>query len=283
MMIIMMLCALLTMTMFRFIMPYTCEANVSEEEATLQVPERGICAHRGAKDTHPENTLAAFREAIRLGAHMIELDASPSKDGELIVMHDLTVDRTTDGSGRISEHTLAELKSLDAGGWKHPIFKGERVPTLAEALAIMPRNIWINVHLKAGGEIGRKAAELIVAENRMHQAFLACGISAARAAQDVCDEIQICNMESQGNSLQYINETIAMGASFIQLAGGKVSPDHVRKLREAGVHVNYFGATSADEVRKLFAAGVEFPLVDNPAEMMKVAEELGIAPLEPIW
>jgi len=107
------------MTMFWFVicnlMPYICAADVSEEEATLKLPGRGICAHRGAKDTHPENTLAAFREAIRLGAHMIELDASPSKDGELIVMHDLTVDRTTDGSGKISELTLAELKSLDAG------------------------------------------------------------------------------------------------------------------------------------------------------------------------
>jgi glycerophosphoryl diester phosphodiesterase len=271
------------MTMFWFAIPYICAANVNKEKTTLQLPGRGICAHRGAKDTHPENTLAAFREAIRLGVHMIELDASPSKDGELIVMHDLTVDRTTDGSGRISELTLAELKCLDAGGWKHPIFKGERIPTLAEALAIMPRNIWINVHLKAGGEIGRKAAQLIVAENRTHQAFLACGISAAQAARKVCDRIQICNMESQGNSLQYVNETISMGASFIQLAGGKVSPAYTRKLREAGVRVNYFGTTSADEVRELFAAGVEFPLVDNPAEMMKVAEEIGIAPLEPIW
>jgi glycerophosphoryl diester phosphodiesterase len=277
----------LTMTMFWFVIcnliPYTCAANKGREGAALQLADRGICAHRGAKDTHPENTLAAFREAIRLGAHMIELDASPSKDGELVVMHDLTVDRTTDGSGKISELTLAELKSLDAGGWKHPIFKGERIPTLAEALAIMPRNIWINVHLKAGEETGRKAAQLIVAENRTHQAFLACGISAAQAARKVCEGIQICNMESQGNSLQYVNETIAMGASFIQLAGGKVSPDHTRKLREAGVHVNYFGTTSADEVRELFAAGVEFPLVDNPAEMIKVAEELGIVPLKPSW
>ena len=79
------------------------------------MPTRGICAHRGASDSHPENTIAAFREAIRLGAHMIELDVTLSSDGKLVLMHDHTVDRTTDGNGRVEELTLADLKKLDAG------------------------------------------------------------------------------------------------------------------------------------------------------------------------
>jgi glycerophosphoryl diester phosphodiesterase len=83
------------------------------------MPSRGICAHRGASDTHPENTLAAFREAIRLGVHMIEFDVALSKDGQLVLMHDTTVDRTTDGDGPVSELTLAELKKLDAVGSKN--------------------------------------------------------------------------------------------------------------------------------------------------------------------
>ena len=83
------------------------------------MPSRGICAHRGASDTHPENTLAAFREAIQLGAHMIEFDVALSKDGQLVLMHDTTVDRTTDGDGPVSELTLAELKKLDAVGSKN--------------------------------------------------------------------------------------------------------------------------------------------------------------------
>lgn len=78
------------------------------------MPARGICAHRGASDTHPENTIAAFREAIRLGAQMIEFDVALTKDGKLVLMHDRTIDRTTDGSGRVEEWLLADLKKLDA-------------------------------------------------------------------------------------------------------------------------------------------------------------------------
>jgi len=67
------------------------------------LPQRGICAHRGANNTHPENTIAAFKEAIRLGAHMIEFDVQMSKDSVLVIMHDKTVDRTTNGHGLISD------------------------------------------------------------------------------------------------------------------------------------------------------------------------------------
>ena len=86
-----------------------------------------------------------------------------------------------------------------------------------------------------------------------------------------------------GGNFYFDGGNVQLKDGDLQLAGGKVSPDHALKLREAGVRINYFGTTSAEKVRELFAAGVEFPLVDNPAEMMKVAEELGIAPLEPIW
>ena len=74
------------------------------------MPTRSICAHRGASDSHPENTIAAFREAIRLSEHMIELDVTLSSDGKLVLMYDHTVERTTDGSGRVDELTLADCK-----------------------------------------------------------------------------------------------------------------------------------------------------------------------------
>ena len=85
------------------------------------LPQRGICAHRGANNTHPENTIAAFKEAIRLGVHMIEFDVQMSKDGELVVIHDKSVDRTTNGQGKVSDLSLIELKHLDAGSWKNSI------------------------------------------------------------------------------------------------------------------------------------------------------------------
>ena len=135
----------------------------------VKLPSRGICAHRGANETHPENTLAAFREAVRLGAHMIEFDVQITKDKQLVIMHDKSVDRTTNGKGLVSDLTLSEIKKLDAGSWKSKDFIGEKVPTLKEALAVFPKNIWLNIHLKGNKELGRMTAKVILSEGRMHQ------------------------------------------------------------------------------------------------------------------
>lgn len=248
------------------------------------LPERGICAHRGANDSHPENTLAAFREAIRLGAHMIEFDVRLSTDGELIIMHDATVDRTTDGTGKVTDLTFVELKSLDAGSWKGRQFKGEKIPTLTETLRIMPKNVWLNVHLKGGAELGKKTAEVIVMEGRLQQTFLACKADAAKAAQEVDSRILICNMERQDSSELYVNETITMKAIFIQLLKGRLDNklgEYTHKLKANGVNINYYGTNSADELKKLFAAGVDFPLVDEVSKMIKAAADMGIPPLKP--
>jgi glycerophosphoryl diester phosphodiesterase len=77
---------------------------------------------------------------------MIEFDVALTQDGKLVLMHDVTVDRTTDGSGAVADLTLAQLKALDAGSWKDSKFARERIPTLDEALSIMPENVWLNVH-----------------------------------------------------------------------------------------------------------------------------------------
>ncbi|TVY09761.1 glycerophosphodiester phosphodiesterase [Paenibacillus cremeus] len=107
-----------------------------------------IIGHRGAKGSAPENTLAAFALAFEQGAEAIELDVQESADGELIVCHDATVDRTTNGKGRIAELTVAELQKLDAGGWYHERFAGEKLPTLAEVFELVPVEYMINVEIK---------------------------------------------------------------------------------------------------------------------------------------
>ena len=248
----------------------------------VQMPTRGICAHRGASDTHPENTIAAFREAIRLGAQMIEFDVATTKDGKLVLMHDRTIDRTTNGSGRPEEWLLVDLKKLDAGSWKNSRFEGEQIPTLGEALDFMPRNIWLNVHLKGGVNMAEKTARIIASKNRLHQAFLACGASAATAARATEPRIKICNMERQANTLQYVNETIQSGCEFIQLLGGEgVDPIHTKRLRDHGIKVNYCCTNDPATLGRLFADGIEFPLVDWVGEMLKVADKHGIARLKP--
>jgi len=255
------------------------------ERLRIQLPGRGLCAHRGVMDTHPENTLAAFREAIRVGAHMIEFDVRLTKDKQLILMHDPSVDRTTNGKGLVSELTLKQIKRLDAGGWKGPEFEGQRVPTLKETLAMMPANTWLNVNLKGGREVGEKSARMIAKKNRLYQAFLACDTEAAEGARAVEPNILICNMERRPNVSQYVNETIAMKANFIQLTG-EVGPElreHTKRLKENGVRINYFGTDCPQTLRKLFEMGVDFPLVNKIGSSMKVAEELGIQPPKPVF
>ncbi len=112
----------------------------------------GILAvgHRGTVRFAPENTLAAFRKAIELGLDLIEMDVRETKDGHLVIMHDATVDRTTNGKGQVAELTLAEIKRLDAGSWFSPQFAGERVPTLDEALAALAGRALPDIDFKAG-------------------------------------------------------------------------------------------------------------------------------------
>lgn len=108
-----------------------------------------VDAHRGASRTHPENTLAAFRAALDAGADSVELDLHLSADGTPVVIHDETVDRTTDGRGEVSALTLAELRALDAGRWKGARFAGERIPTLGDALAALHGAEVVNLELKS--------------------------------------------------------------------------------------------------------------------------------------
>jgi glycerophosphoryl diester phosphodiesterase len=106
-----------------------------------------VYAHRGASAYAPENTLAAFRVALKQGADGIELDAKLSADGVVVVMHDPTVDRTTDGTGLISRLTVSELKRLDAGSCFSPEFKDETIPTLEEVFEAVGGKLLINIEL----------------------------------------------------------------------------------------------------------------------------------------
>ena len=93
-----------------------------------------VAAHRGWSEKYPENTMLAYRKAAKLGVDQIEIDVRVTADGELVIIHDPTVDRTTNGSGRVDSFTLEEIRKLDAGAWKGAEFAGEKIPTFEEFL-----------------------------------------------------------------------------------------------------------------------------------------------------
>lgn len=107
-----------------------------------------IGAHRGGAAYAPENTLASFADGLRREADMLELDVHFSRDRELVIMHDHTVDRTTNGTGYVHEQTMAELRRLDAGAWFGARFAGERIPTLDEVIAFVDHRAYLTIEIK---------------------------------------------------------------------------------------------------------------------------------------
>ena len=248
----------------------------NKDQKNDKLPEKGICAHRGAMESHPENTLAAFKEAIRLSAHMIEFDVQMTKDSQLVIMHDASVDRTTNGTGFVRELTLEEIKTLDAGSWKSEKYIGEKIPTLKETLEIMPNNIWLNIHLKGGEALGMATAKVLISEGRMHQGIIACGYDAAMGVKKVSANILICNMERLETRTAYIDETIQKGYGFIQLKktrddDGRIAA--IKKLKQHDIMVNYFHTESEDDLKELFSNGVDFVLTNHLSEMIDVTKE----------
>jgi glycerophosphoryl diester phosphodiesterase len=135
-----------------------------------------VFAHRGAKMVAPENTIPAFEAAIAQGAHGVELDVQCSKDGILVVMHNLTVDATTNGQGPVANLSASELAKLDAGSHFNPKFAKVGVPTLEDVLAVTAGKIKLNIEIKnhdpMGGREVEPLVELVQANNLYDQVIV---------------------------------------------------------------------------------------------------------------
>ena len=246
--------------------------------AFAQMPQRGVCAHRGNDGTMPENTTLAWANAVKLGAEMVEMDVHRCKTGELVIMHDRTVDRTTNGKGRVSELTFAEIRALDAScrkGRPTAGFSGVKVPTFDEAIESIPKDakVWINCH--CADDTAVEVAQAIKAKGRLGQAFIAASLGAIAKAREAVPEILACNMSRPYRgidayrkpwppelSTQYALETVTNNCQFIQLLA-PCSPGDVRLMHDAGVKISYFHCEDPKKVRALAELGIDFILTDN--------------------
>ncbi len=136
-----------------------------------------IIAHRGDLSRAPENTIAAFRQAISAGADGIELDVRLTRDGELVVFRDRTLDRTSSGRGLLDHSTLAEIQSLDVGSWYSTDFAGETAPTLDQVFESLPHDFLINVEMKVvisgTSLIAKRVAEAVTRHQRWDSTLVA--------------------------------------------------------------------------------------------------------------
>jgi len=148
--------------------------------AEMNSYEYTITGHRGAGALAPENTLAAIKEGLKYGVDRIEVDVHQSKDGKVIIMHDVTLDRTTNGSGAIKDFTYDELLKLDAGSWFSEKYTGEKIPLLEEAMELIDDNAVFVIELKEGDEIYPGIVENVVNLIRKHDATDWCVVHSFR-------------------------------------------------------------------------------------------------------
>jgi len=235
-----------------------------------QMPGGGICAHQGDNSAFPANTVPAFESAADKGAAMVEMDVKRCSTGELIIMHDQTVDRTTNGTGEIGKLTFEQIRALDAGVRISPKFAGTKVPTFDEAIDCLPKDgIWINVHCadSVAGEVAKKIRE----KGRLHQAFIATSLSAIERARKDVPEILSCNMDRTGKrkvawtpeqSPLYATQTVEHRCNFLQLIT-PCSAGDVKLLHDAGVKISYFRCNEPEKLQALLDLGVDFILTDR--------------------
>jgi len=252
----------------------------------IEMPQRGICAHRGAMATHPENTIAAFKEALRLGVHVIEFDVHWTKDQRFVVIHDHNLDRTTNGTGDVVDHTLVDLKRLDAGSWKGSQFAGERLPTLEETLEMMPKNVWLFIDIQFRPHLAAPVAREILRQNRQHQCIiLVRSHKGLEAARQVDPGVLVCNMNTPGYDTKNVSDVISHRYNALRFTGFG-PPENVQRLKETNVRILFCcldGAKNRPSLSQLFDAGIDFPIVNDPAKAMSAARKLGIQPLKPVY
>jgi glycerophosphoryl diester phosphodiesterase len=228
-----------------------------------------IIAHRGASGTRPENTLCAFRRAEALGAHMIELDVQLTRDGEVVVVHDWTLARTTSGRGRIASRTLEELRRLDAGSWFAPDYAGERIPTLREVLDAV--SLPINVELKALGDDGLEARALEVvqaagAEARVvFSSFAAESLVRLRGRSASAAIAVLWSRRQLAASLRLAGR---VGATALHIRKDAAATAGVADAAARGLAVRAWTVNEPGEFAVLAAAGVSGVFTDFPERFL---------------
>lgn len=228
-----------------------------------------VIAHRGASGSCPENTLAAFRRAAALGAPMVELDVQLTRDGEVVVIHDVTLERTTDGHGRVCDRTLAEIARLDAGGWFGPAFRGERVPTLAQVLAAVA--LAVNVELKPHGEERLEQRALDVAEAAgalgrvVFSSFDPTSLVRLRQASAAAEVAVLVGDGPLPEALRLAERVVARA---LHLRNDRVTPPALAMIAPTGLPVRAWTVNDAAEFHRLATAGVIGVFTDHPERFL---------------
>jgi glycerophosphoryl diester phosphodiesterase len=229
-----------------------------------------VIAHRGASRDAPENTLAAFRLAAEMGADAVELDARLSADGAVVVLHDQTLDRTTNGTGSVSDRSLAELKTLDAGAKFDPRFAGQRIPSLDEVFETIGGRLLINLELKNYERVFDRLAEGVIRIVRRHALERRVLLSsfnpfALRTARRLAPDVPRALLVWQGQNgwmtaaLRRLTTFEAYHPQDSMTDRATIAEQHAR-----GRRVNVWTVNDVERMRELLLLGCDGLITDVP-------------------
>jgi glycerophosphoryl diester phosphodiesterase len=225
--------------------------------------------HRGARGHAPENTFASFNLAVEMGVSAVETDVHVTRDGAVVLIHDHTVERTTDGRGYVKDMTLAEMKALDAGAWVDARFAGERVPELGEFLAwARARDVAVAIEVKNGPIYYPDIAEKLIAGLREHEMLeRALVISFDHPVLRHVREIEpalTTGILYVARLADPVGAARAAGAAALHPHWAYVTPDLVQTAHAAGLAVSPWCPNDAPTIQMLARMGVDSIGTDYP-------------------
>ncbi len=225
--------------------------------------KKRFCAHRGVSALMPENTLPAFAAALALGADEIEFDVRLTKDAQMIVSHDGTLDRISDGKGNLQDLTLRELKELNIGvkqGWKVPFCTPEEV---FEQLA---NKIVFNIHLKEHGEDGlliRKLEQLVQKYDAYQSVYFAASPAELEWMQKIAPDIERAAIQLPWDKIGIFDMAEQYACSRVQFWNGMFDEELIERLHDRGIRCNHFFADCREDYEKYFEMGVDTLLTNR--------------------
>jgi glycerophosphoryl diester phosphodiesterase len=235
-----------------------------------------IIAHRGASAEAPENTLIAFELGIRQGCTGIELDVHLSRDGQLVVCHDSTVERTTNGVGAIADMTVSELRAFDAGSWLNERFAGERLPLLGEVFDLAPPAMPINVEIKCYGNeaVYEPLIELLRRKDRIDTVFVSCfdhDMAAELKRRE--PEVRIGLLYDRGKvEIDEFESRTGVSLYSLHPHHSYITRDYVEAAHRKNVCIFPWTVDPEPRMRELLAAGVDGIITNVPARLKRLLD-----------
>jgi glycerophosphoryl diester phosphodiesterase len=229
-----------------------------------------IFAHRGANHLCPENTLPAFAAAIDLGADGVELDVQFSSDGKLVIIHDYSLEKTTDGKDRVVGQPYEELQKLDAGSWFGPQFASTRIPTLDQVLNLLRGKLLINIELKSlemNSTLGRDVVRCVRAHSMVDQVVLSSfNPFILRSAKRAGPELE-CALLTASDLPAWLRSGLMRSWSLAQGLHPEfemVDERYVAAARKRGMPVRPWTVNEDADLRRMLELGVDAIITDRP-------------------